>query len=264
MASSLGPTSELPGAAGQEPAAQSGVQTLEPGSAHVLLTNLGFLLVPGPPLDHGAAYLLVAVRAKPTLAHFDPERIAYWTFDQGHAAPVEITWPLPKLETPYSWGTITITDRLGAANRFVSFGGTLVVSRDRGVHGALFRSDAPILSIGGQSGPADALGSQVAGFMATLRGAAGYDSPVRIMAETLTPVALYAAFVLRAVEIYGHPNAAESVSPHLISLLRSERHRLESDSPADVVSGHYLADLLRTSSGTAPPMGRSGRNGRDG
>ena len=61
-------------AAGLEPAAQPGVQTLDTSIAHVLLANLGFLLVPGPPLDHGAAYLLVAVRAKPTLAHFDPER----------------------------------------------------------------------------------------------------------------------------------------------------------------------------------------------
>jgi len=264
MASSLGPISELTGAAGDEPAAQPGVQTLDPSSAQVLLTNLGFLLVPGAPLDHGAAYLLVALRAKPTLAHFDPERIDYWALDNGHAAPEELTWPLPQLESTYSWDTITITDRLGAANRFVSFGGRLALSRDRGVHGALFGSDAPILSIGGHSGPADALGSQVAGYMATLRGAAGYDSPVRIMAEELTPVGLYAAFVLRAIEIYRHPNAADSVSPHLISLLRSEQHRLESDSPADVAAGQRLAVLLRTSSVTASPMGRGGRNGRDG
>ena len=238
--------SERTRAAGLGPAAQSGVQTLDTDSAHILLANLGFLLVPGPPLDHGTAYLLVAVRAKPTLAHFDPERIEYWTLDHGHATPAEILWPLPKVESDFAWGTISIVDRFGAENGFVSFGGTLAVSRDQGVHAALFRSDAPILSVGGQSGPADPLASQVAGYLARLRGAAGYDSPVRDMAEKLSPVALYAAFVLRAVEVYGHTDAAETVSPHLISLLRSEEHRLASDSPAEVAAGQKLADLLRT------------------
>jgi len=233
-------------AAGLEPAAQPGVQTLDTSIAHVLLANLGFLLVPGPPLDHGVAYLLVAVRAKPTLAHFDPERIDYWALDDGHAAAAEITWPMPKIDSRFSWGTITIADRLGAQNRFVSFGGRLAVSRDRGVHAALFRSDAPILSLGGHSGPADALASQVAGYMARLRGAGGYDSPVNALAENLSPVALYAGFVLRAVEIYGHQDAAETVSPHLISLLRSECHRLESDRPAEVFAGQELAELLRS------------------
>jgi hypothetical protein len=234
-----------PRAVGLEPAAQPDAQKLDVGSAHVLLANLGFLLVPGPPLDHGAAYLLVAVRAKPTLAHFDPERINYWALDDAHAAAVEITWPLPRIDSSFSWGTITIADRLGAENRFVSFGGRLTVSRDRGVHAALFRSDAPILSLGGHSGPAEALGPQGAAFLATVRGAAGYDSPVKKMADSIAPVALYATFVLRAVEIYGHTNEGESVSPHLISLLRSERHRLDTDNHAEVAAGQQLNDLLR-------------------
>jgi hypothetical protein len=56
---------------------------------------------------------------------------------------------------------------------------------------------------------------------------------------------LYAAFVSCAIDQYRDPNAADSVSPHLISLLRAERHRLEADSPADAEAGNELKTLLR-------------------
>ena len=229
-------------------AVRSADSVIDSSGVHVLLANLGFLLVPGPPLDHGAAYLLVAIRPKPTLDHFDPECIEYWAVADGRTEPAEVVWPMPATDGQFSWGPIRITDRVGAANTFVSFGGSLSVSRDAGVHAALFRSDAPILSLGGHSGPRDPLSIQVASFMARLRAAAGYDSPVRELAESLEPVALYAAFVAHAIEVYRNPNAAENVSPHLVSLLRSERHRLEADSLAVLQAGNKLADLVRAAS----------------
>jgi hypothetical protein len=232
-------------AAGCAPAAHPGTQAIATSDARVLLANLGFLLVPGPPLDHGAAYLLVAVRPRPTLAHFDPERIEYWALDNGHSVPAEIVWPLPRMDARFSWGTISVADRVGACNQFVSFGGTLAVSRDQELHAALFRSEAPILSLAGRSGPADPLAHHVCAFLARLRGASGYDSPVRTLSEQLTPVALYASFVMSAIDHYRGPNAADSVSPHLISLLRAERHRLEADNPADSAAGDELKSLLR-------------------
>ena len=231
-------------AADIKPAARSGVSTIDTKSAHVLLANLGFLLVPGPPLDHGAAYLLVALRPKPTLIHFDPERIEYWGFERGHAVQTEIVWPLPRVDSAYSWGVITVADRIGAVNQFVSFGGSLAVSRDHDVHAALFRSEAPILALAGRSGPADPLANQVRAFMARLRGASGYDSPVRQLAESVSPVALYAAFVSRAADTYRTPDAADSVSPHVVALLRAERRRLESEHLPDAEAGRRLADLL--------------------
>lgn len=158
--------------------------------------------------------------------------------------PATMTWPLAEVDSRFSWGVISVIDRVGAANRFISFGGHLAVSRDREVHAALFRSDAPILSLGGHSELPDPLSGQIAGFMARLRGASGYDSPVRHMAESLSPVALYAAFVSRVVGLYRRPDAAGSVSPHLVSLLRAEQHRVGVEFPADFDAGRKLAELL--------------------
>jgi hypothetical protein len=72
------------------------------------------------------SHLLVALRPQPTLAHFDPETIDYWTSD-GSADT------LPKLDrearfpltSDYAWGRVTITDRLNVKNEFLSFGGAL-------------------------------------------------------------------------------------------------------------------------------------------
>jgi hypothetical protein len=224
--------------------AEDGAASVDSVSAHVLLANLGFLLVPGPPLDHGAAYLLVAVRPRPTFLHFDPERIDYWAVDRGLSVPARMVWPLPKLNSEFSWGVISVADRLGALNQFVSFGGNLAISRDHDLHAALFRSEAPILSMAGRSGPADPLTNHVCGFLARLRAASGYDSPVKKLAEASSPAARYSAFVASAIDRYRHPDAEESTSPHLIALLRAELHRLESDSGGDFEQGLELAELL--------------------
>jgi hypothetical protein len=220
--------------------------SIDSGHAHVLLANLGFLFVPGPPLDHGAAYLLVAFRKRPTLEHFDPEVIEYWARDanNGIARPAELRWASPPFEARFAWGTIKVIDRIGASNTFVTFGGDVAVSRDQDVHAALFNSEAPILSLGGHSGPADPLGAIVAGFLASLRGAAGYDSPVRALADDLSPTCLYAAFVCAALDNYQHPSAADYVSAHLVSVLRSERHRLDQSHAQMLREGQQLADLI--------------------
>ena len=238
-------TSEDARAAGLGSAARGGA-SLDSSHAHVLLANLGFLLVPGPPLDHGAAYLLVAFRKRPTLEHFDPESIEYWVRDAttGTDQPAELGWPSAPFESLFAWGTIKVIDRVGASNTFVTFGGEVAVSRDQDVHAALFNSEAPILSLGGHSGPADPLGATVAGFLASLRGAAGYDSPVKALADDLSPTCLYAAFVCAALDKYQNPSAADYVSAHLVSVLRSERHRLEQSDAQIVREGQQLADLI--------------------
>ena len=213
--------------------------------AHILLANLGFLLVPGPPLDHGAAYLLVALRPHPTRTHFDPERIEYWGRNSGKPARMELAWPLVEGRDSFSWGSIRVTDRVNAENTFVAFGGSVSSSRDGQVHAALFRSEAPILRMAGRSGPADPLAVQVAAFLARLRGAAGYDSPVCGLAQSLTPTALYAAFVNQALDKGAMSPAADSISSHILSLLRSERRRLELDETANAAAGNELARLIK-------------------
>ncbi len=57
-----------------------------------LLADVGFLLVPGAPTPGGNAYLLVALRPKPTRAHFDPERIELWMRANGRSEPAEVSF----------------------------------------------------------------------------------------------------------------------------------------------------------------------------
>ncbi len=244
MPSSLAASSDRLRGAGSKPAARGGAGALQEDRAPQLLTDLGFLQVPGPPLAHGAAYLLVALRPRPTLAHFDPERISVWAADSGVPRLVELTWPLARSMGSYSWGTICVSDRTNATNSFVSFGGTFSTTRDGELHAALFRSEAPILALAGRSGPADPLATHVVAFLARLRGAAGYDSPVSSTAATLDPVSLYAAFLNHTLDTYSRPPAADTVSAHLVSLLRSERHRLETDNPEDAEIGAHLAHRI--------------------
>lgn len=232
-------------AAAPNPAARQS-QGLEPVGAHGLLTDVGFLLVPGRPFESGRSYLMVALRQMPTLQHFDPERIEYWALVGGRsgAEPSRIEWPADRHDESYGWGTIRIVDRLGAANRFVSFGGRLTVSRDVGVHAALFRSDAPILSLAGHSGPADPLATNIAAYFATLRAASGTDVAFARAANQATPISLYAAFLTRAIQRCRSPLASESISPRLVSTMRSESRRLELACAADHAAGRELQGWL--------------------
>jgi len=219
-------------------------QGLDTQDAEGLLVSLGFLLVPGPPLDRGPAYLLVAVRPRPTLSHFDPERVVLWANAANGSAQTVLEWPLRQPAPHYSWGTIDVVDRLGEVNRFASFGGAVSVARDRDVHAALFRSDAPILSAGGHSGPADPFGADVSAFFGVLRAAAGNDQQVAAMINCCSPVALYAAFLSRSLATYQAAARLDSPgSSRIRTLLRHELCRLEREASADLLTGERLAGL---------------------
>jgi hypothetical protein len=213
-------------------------------AAPEFLAELGYLLVPGAPFDHGAAYLLVAIRPRPTREHFDPERIEYWSMAGVRAVPAELSWPMATMGQRYGWGTISFVDRVAATNRFVSFGGRVTVSRDGDVHAALFRSDAPILSLGGHSDPADPLAANIGGFFATLRAAAGDDPAIQGLSDSLEPNALYAAFLARSLLQYQVPAAADGISPRILSVLRAERCRVEAESGVNALAGAELAAQL--------------------
>ena len=230
--------------ASSQPATRPLSRPLDNGDASQLLENIGFLLVSGAPIDRGRSYLLVALRPRPTRTHFDPERIAFWGIEHGRAGAAELEWPLKQGSSAFSWGTLRIVDRLHAENRFTSFGGMLTISRDLDVHAALFRSDAPILALGGHSGPADPIAVHVAAFFARLRGASGYDSPAKRTVDALTPVALYAAFLSRALSVSSGRESAETISPRLRAIFRGELARLGRVNVADAVAGEELAAML--------------------
>ncbi|HZL33391.1 MAG TPA: hypothetical protein VFC81_05340, partial [Verrucomicrobiae bacterium] len=64
---------------------------LDPASAAPALADLGFIASSDPPDRPGPAYLLVAIREKPTLLHYDPESIDYWVSEGGRGTARTLT-----------------------------------------------------------------------------------------------------------------------------------------------------------------------------
>jgi hypothetical protein len=231
------------GGGGETPPPPAKTTGIASDAATELLSDIGFLLVPGAPFDRGPAYLMIALRPRPTLAHFDPERIDYWTIQEGAAAAASLAWPMAPSDSLYVWGSIKLVDRVQAHNEFASFGGRLTIARDGELHAALFRSEAPILSIGGHSGPADPLGIELCGYFGLLRAAAA-DKDINALIEAATPTALYAAFVVRTLAVYRARAAIGMPAPRPASLLYAETRRLEREHESDMRAGIQLASVL--------------------
>ena len=68
------------------------------------LADLGFLAGPDLPDRPGPGYLLVALRARPTLRHYDPERVEFWGIAKGHGVRRALTRATPMRSTPRSPG----------------------------------------------------------------------------------------------------------------------------------------------------------------
>ena len=90
-----------PGTATADPA----IPTIE--GAYRSLEAWGFLAQPDLPDLPGPAFLLVALRPSPSMRHFDPELVRYWTVAAGRGHLQELTrrstFPLYR---PFAWGSI--------------------------------------------------------------------------------------------------------------------------------------------------------------
>lgn len=210
---------------------------LKPTTGAELLSQLGFLHVPGSPLVAGHAYLFVAIRRRPTLRHFDPQRAEFWLTQQQRGKRQSIDWWTRDTEMDYAWGGIRIADRLGVSNDYVSFGGQLSVERVNDVKVAVFRSAAPILAAGGHSQDCDPLAHVVAGFLARLRAVAGRGLKQEAVLASLSPVALYSAFVADCLRRYDDADRLSSWRPRTVSLLQAEARRLREQSPDEWSAG---------------------------
>ena len=120
---------------------------LDPASATLLLTDLGFLASSDLPDRPGPAYLLVALRETPTLHHYDPEAVEYWVSEAGRDARRALTrqTAMP-VETDFSWGRIRIVDRLHVMNDYLTFGGRLSADSVDGVVVATFDPPQPFVA----------------------------------------------------------------------------------------------------------------------
>jgi hypothetical protein len=217
-----------------------------------LLDDLGFSLINSDaPASIAGSHLLVALRAWPTLGHFDPESVTVWVADDPRAHQVALTraglgrvpvaaWPRRAL-----WGHVHIVDRLGEENRFLTFGGDLrIASTDDSLTVLDLASPAPIVRWGGHSQATDALTGEVGAFFGRLVVPAN-DSPAidgRLAAED--PLAIYGAFLAWADARLDRIAAASGARGALSSWIDREEHRLRSTDRTVLARGaRILADL---------------------
>lgn len=221
-----------------------------------LLEQLGFLHVPAATAGSGPAYLLVAIRRRPTLDHYDPELIRYWVACDGRGTCDEMTISsrMP-LQAPFSWGTIRLVDRLGVSNEYLTFGGDLSAERVAGAVVSVFRSPAPLLTCGGHSQGWDAGAHAVAGFFGRLRAEVGADRQLeRVVADT-PPLALFAAFVAEAARRLRGSEELRAIEPILWRWIRREARGLASERPPEWAAGQALNERRRWRPRPVAPRG---------
>jgi hypothetical protein len=210
------------------------------------IAELGFLANPDLPDRPGPAYLLVALRAEPTLRHYDPERIEYWVTRDGRGERCELSraTPMP-LTRDFSWGMIRIADRLRVTNEYLSFGGRLDAGTVDDAIVAAFTSPAPLLRRGGHSQGWDAGADLVGAFFARLMVAIDYVPGFETAIGDVSPLVRYAAFVRDCVE-RRRTAPSPGAEDRLTSLIRHEAIRLRRDQASEWAAASRLLDQAAT------------------
>ena len=221
--------------------------SIDPKLASELLADWGFLADPDLPDRPGPAFLLVAIRAKPTFKHYDPELVEYWiTGPRGFGVRETLTYAsrLPR-ETTFSWGRITVCDRKGVANRYLAFGGTLRAERIGGEVICVFESPAPLLRRGGHSQGWDTGAYSVGGFFGRFRAAAGYQHEFEKLAADTDPVTRYAAFVNELMARYRSSEYLRDHYPKLWTVMLAEEKRLQREHQTEWAEGAELLEKTK-------------------
>ena len=206
--------------------------------------QLGFLDVNGTtPHATGGANLIVALRDRPTLTHFDPERVEHWVVADGRGRAAEITRAseAPE-ERPFTWGTIRVVDRLEVHNTFLTFGGTVrVVARDPATTLVVLSSHAPILRSTGHSQGVDLSTGEVGAFFARMMIPIDFTPGAEARIAAASPMAIYAAFHASVREGLDGSDELREAKPEFTAWCRRERQRLAAAFGADWEAGRSLA-----------------------
>jgi hypothetical protein len=215
-----------------------------------LLADLGFSLVQGErPGAPGGSNLLVALRDHPTLRHFDPEALSYWTVvdGRGRLAVIDRGIHLP-IDGTISWGSVRVVDRLGEENRFLTFGGTL---RAKALDATLtvvgIQSPGPIVRWSGHSQGIDPLAGEVGAFFGRMMIPIDFEPGVETRLAESPPVVLYGAFLVSARARRAALPAGASAGPaeaDLGEMIAAEARRLAEHEPGAWSAGTALVGDL--------------------
>jgi hypothetical protein len=175
-------------------------------AAHALTADLGFRLIePDPSGRRGAAtegHLLVALRDRPTLRHFDPEAVSFYAPVAGGAALSTVT-RLPAgadRRRTVLWGHVHVVDRVPVENRFLTFGGVLqLIAVDDTLTIGHLRSPAPIVRWGGHSQGTDQLTLAMGAFFGRLIVPVDFQPGAAARIDAASPEVLFAAFLCDAM-----------------------------------------------------------------
>jgi hypothetical protein len=215
---------------------------LDPEGASARMARWGFLANPDLPDRPGPAFLLVALRATPTLRHYDPELVEYWVTDgeRGQRRMLSRETPMP-LTRDFSWGMIRLVDRLQVSNEYLTFGGHLDAATIDDAVVAVFTSDAPLLRRGGHSQMWDAGADAIGAFFGRLMVAIDFKPGFEALMGAAVPTTRYAAFIRDAVARRGTGRWA-APDDELDRLLRSEARRIQAAAPTDWAAAGTLLD----------------------
>ncbi len=233
-------------------AASAGDGWLEPIARR--LANLGFELVqPDRTGGDETSHLVVALRPTPTMKHFDPESIDYWITDgaRGRAAHLDRDTRLP-IAGDFSWGRITLTDRLDVRNEFLSFGGSLRarLTSDATVLVDL-SSEAPILRWSGHSQETDPLAGEVGAFFGRLKVPIDFVPGAEALIAKTAPPALYCAFIQFVRERLSKARSLRDANRSLADWGSREGQRMEATAAEHWRAGTELRRQLGAMEATA-------------
>lgn len=212
------------------------------------LSAWGFLAHPDLPDGPGPASLIVALRDVPTLRHYDPEVVEFWSTegDRGTRRAITRATKMP-LSTEVSWGEIRIVDRLGVSNEYLTFGGRCEAGQVGSVGIVVVTSSAPILRRGGHSqgwdDGADAIGAFFGRLLVTVDYVPGFEAAL----AAADPLARYAAFIADALARDRRIRDAGRLERPFAAIVRVEAARLRSAHPeAWAGGGELLANIGQT------------------
>lgn len=217
------------------------------GRAAQQLRHLGFLLVSDHSGPAGGSRLLVALRSRPTLEHFDPELVRYWRTAQdqrGHSRELTREMSVP-LQAGFTWGKLTVIDRYAIENEFVTLGGQLVAGQTApGTTVAIFSSPGPILRLGGHSQDVDQIALELGAFFGRIMVPIDFEPGVEEAISAATPLERYAAFVAFEQARYATHSALRDELPGTASVIAGEALRIATAEPGAWEAGRELLSRM--------------------
>jgi hypothetical protein len=207
------------------------------------LADLGFVDVHGSePGAPGGTRLLVALRSTPTLAHFDPESLTCWAFQDGRGRLLTFDrHAIRPADLPVSWGRVSVADRIPVSNQFLTFGGRLrAADFDDDTTLVELTSPAPIQRWSGHSQGIDPFTDEIGAFFGRLMIPIDFTPGAEGRIGEAGPLALYAAMLQDSVARLAASPTLREHSTQLDRFLHHELARLQTTEPTALDAGRAL------------------------